>query len=268
MDNLHRALAPISTAAWEQIEDEAARTLRRYMGARRVVDVEGPHGFDFSAVNLGHRTRIDAPAEGVEASQRVVRAMVELRVPFTLTREAVDDVARGSNDSDWQPVKDAARRLAQAEDGLVFEGYAGGNIEGLRQMSSNPAVELPEDLDDYPQAVSQALDKLRGAGVEGPYALILGDDAYTRIAGGADDGYPLLKHIRSLVDRDVVWSPALKGGLVLTLRGGDFDLYLGQDAAIGYLSHDAETVTLYLQETVYFQVQTTEAVVSLSPAEG
>ena len=42
MSNLHRKLAPISDDAWAQIEEEAGRTLKRYLGARRVVDVNGP----------------------------------------------------------------------------------------------------------------------------------------------------------------------------------------------------------------------------------
>ena len=109
MNNLYRDLAPISAAAWAQIEDEAARTLRRYLGARRVVDLHGPEGYDLSAIGTGHISPVDPIAEGVHSAQREVNPLVELRVPFTLTRRAVDDVARGSNDSDWQPLKDAAR---------------------------------------------------------------------------------------------------------------------------------------------------------------
>ena len=41
-----------------------------------------------------------------------MKALVELRVPFELDRQQIDDVERGANDSDWQPVKDAARRIA------------------------------------------------------------------------------------------------------------------------------------------------------------
>ena len=44
MNNLHRELAPISDGAWAQIEQEAARTLKRYLAGRRVVDVKGPGG--------------------------------------------------------------------------------------------------------------------------------------------------------------------------------------------------------------------------------
>jgi uncharacterized linocin/CFP29 family protein len=39
MNNLHRELAPISSAAWSEIEEEARRTFRELAAARRVVDV-------------------------------------------------------------------------------------------------------------------------------------------------------------------------------------------------------------------------------------
>ena len=64
MNNLHRELAPISDVAWAQIEDEATRTLKRHLAARRVVDVHGPAGFELSAVGTGHVTRIESPVDG------------------------------------------------------------------------------------------------------------------------------------------------------------------------------------------------------------
>jgi uncharacterized linocin/CFP29 family protein len=51
---------------------------------------------------------------------------------------------------------------------------------------------------------------------------------------------------------------------VLTTRGGDFDLQLGTDVSIGYLTHDADTVQLYLQETMTFLAYTSEASVALT----
>lgn len=101
MNNLHRELAPVSDQAWEQIEQEAKRTLKRHLAARRVVDVDGPKGFDYSATGTGHLRSLESPVEGVQASQREVKAVVELRIPFELTRAAIDDVERGSEDSDW-----------------------------------------------------------------------------------------------------------------------------------------------------------------------
>src|SRR5580700_6645139 len=79
MNNLHRELAPISDAAWAQIEEETARTFKRYLAGRRVVDVRGPAGADLSAVGTGHLRPIAGLNEGVVARQREVKALVELR---------------------------------------------------------------------------------------------------------------------------------------------------------------------------------------------
>lgn len=267
MNNLHRELAPISDAAWAQIEEEASRTLKRHLAARRVVDVEGPEGVDFSAVGTGHTQRIEPPADGIQAAQRMAMRLVELRVPFELTRQAIDDVERGAEDSDWDPLKEAARKIAFAEDHAVFEGYAAGGIQGIRQGTSNPVVTLPANVEAYPAAVAQAVSQLRLAGVNGPYKLVLGAKPYTAVSGGSEEGYPVLQHIHRLVDGDIVWAPAIEGAFVLTTRGGDFELDIGQDFSVGYLSHTASAVELYLQETFTFRLLTTEASVALVRGE-
>jgi uncharacterized linocin/CFP29 family protein len=267
MNNLHRELAPISEAAWAQIEEEASRTLKRHLAARRVVDVEGPKGLEFSAVGTGHLRQITTPGDGIRAAQREAKALVELRVLFELTRQAIDDVERGAMDSDWSPVKDAARKIAFAEDRAVFDGYAAAGIQGVRQSSSNPALTLPPNVRGYPDAVAQAVSQLRLAGVNGPYALLLGAEPYTAVSGGSDEGYPVLHHIQHLIDGEIVWAPAIEGGFVLTTRGGDFELDIGQDISIGYLDHSETTVRLYLQETFTFLMLTAEAAVVLAPGE-
>src|SRR5271156_5618608 len=265
MNNLHRELAPISAEAWGEIEEEASRTLKRYLAGRRVVDVQGPSGTKLSAVGTGHRKKIAAPGEGVIARQRDVKALVELRVPFALEREAIDDVERGSEDSDWQPVKDAARLIAFAEDGAIFEGYDAAGIVGIRQGNSNPAMTLPSDVRAYPEAIAQGLSQLRLVGVNGPYAVLLGANAYTALAETSDHGYPVLEHVKRLVKEQIIWAPAIAGAFVLTTRGGDFDLHIGQDVSIGYLSHTDTKVQLYLQESFTFLLLTSEASVALNP---
>ncbi len=266
MNNLHRELAPISEAAWAQIEEEASRTLKRYLAGRCVVDVQGPSGTALSAVGTGHLRAIAAPAESIIARQREVKPLVELRVPFELDRQMIDDVERGANNSDWQPAKDAARRIAFAEDGAIFEGYPAAGIEGIRQGTSNPITTLPSDVRNYPDAIAQALNQLRLVGVNGPYSVLLGADAYTALAETSDNGYPVLQHIRRLVDSEIIWAAAIAGAFVVTTRGGDFDLHIGQDISIGYLSHTDAAVRLYLQETFTFLLLTTEAAVALAPA--
>ncbi len=267
MNNLHRELAPISDAAWAQIEEETARTFKRYLAGRRVIDVHGPEGAVLSAIGTGHLQPITAPRDGVLARHREVRALVELRVPFALNRQAIDDVERGANDSDWQPAKDAARQIAFAEDGAVFEGYAAAGIVGIRQGTSNPKIALPSDVREYPRAIAESLSQLRLVGVNGPYSVLLGADAYTALAETSDQGYPVLQHVKRLVDDKIVWAPAINGAFVLTTRGGDFDLHIGQDVSIGYLSHSDTAVQLYLQETFTFLLLTSEAAVALTAPE-
>jgi len=75
----------------------------------------------------------------------------------------------------------------------------------------------------------------------------------------------VLEHIKRLVDGEIIWAPAIAGAFVLTTRGGDFGLYLGQDISIGYLSHTDAIVRLYLQETFTFLLLTSEAAVALVP---
>ena len=265
MNNLHRELAPISDAAWAEIEEETTRTLKRHLAGRRVVDVHGSGGVGFSAVGTGHLKTIAAPGDGILARQRDVKALVEFRVPFELDRQQIDDVERGANDSDWQPAKDAAQKIAFAEDRAIFEGYAAAGIVGVRQGTSNPRLTLPANVREYPDAIAQALSQLRLVGVNGPYSVLLGADAYTALAETSDNGYPVLEHIKKLVKDEIIWTPATTGAFVLTTRGGDFDLHIGQDVSIGYLSHTDSVVRLYLQETLTFLLLTSEAAVALAP---
>ncbi len=264
MNNLHRELAPISDAAWSQIEEETSRTFKRYVAGRRVVDLQGPGGVALPAIGTGHLRDIKASGDGIIARQREVNALVELRVPFDLSRRQIDDVERGANDSDWQPAKDAARRLAFAEDRAIFDGYPAAGIGGIRQGTSNPVGTLPADVRDYPDAIAQALSQLRLVGVNGPYSVLLSAEAYTGLSETRDHGYPVLEHIKRLVDGEIIWAPAIAGAFVLTTRGGDFGLYIGQDVSIGYLSHTDAVVRLYLQETFTFLLLTTEAAVALA----
>jgi uncharacterized linocin/CFP29 family protein len=228
------------------------------------VDVHGPAGAGLAAVATGHLQSIAPAGNGVLSRQREVRALVENRVVFELDRQTIDDVERGAQDSDWQPAKDAARTLAFAEDAAIFEGYAAAGIVGIKQGTSNPAIALPGDVRAYPDAIAQGISRLRLEGVNGPYAAILDSDVYTALAETSDHGYPVLEHVKRLVHDKIIWAPATHGAFVVTTRSGDFDLHLGQDVSIGYLSHSDAKVSLYLQETFTFLFATSEAAVVLT----
>ena len=125
---------------------------------------------------------------------------------------------------------------------------------------------MPGDPSHYPDAIAEALSQLRLAGVNGPYSVVMGADAYTALSEASDHGYPVIQHIQRLVNEEIIFAPAIAGAFVLTTRGGDFELHLGQDVSIGYLSHDDKIVSLYLQESMTFMLLTAEASVALKPA--
>ncbi|MCK0172587.1 family 1 encapsulin nanocompartment shell protein [Mycolicibacterium sp. F2034L] len=264
MNNLYRDLAPVTDAAWAAIEEEATRTFKRHIAGRRVIDVSEPSGAVTAAISTGHLREVPPPGDGVTAQVRESRPLVRLRAPFTVSRDAIDDVERGAQDSDWDPVKNAAKKLAFAEDRAVFEGYAAASIDGIRTSSSNPVLRLPENAREMADVVAQALSALRLAGVDGPYSVLLSAEVYTKVSETTEHGYPILEHLNRLVDGDIIWAPAIDGAFVLSTRGGDFDLQLGTDVSIGYLSHDATTVQLYLEETLTFLCYTAEASVALT----
>ncbi|HEU4617063.1 MAG TPA: family 1 encapsulin nanocompartment shell protein [Gammaproteobacteria bacterium] len=264
MKHLHRELAPISSEAWEEIDAEAARTLRRTLAGRKLVDFKGPLGWDRSAEGRGRTQRIAAPREGVEAALRLTRPLVEIEAPFVLPRAEIDAIARGARDADLQNVVRAARSAALTEDQAIFRGFAAAGIEGLFERGKGQALTLTDDYEKYPQVVATALTWLRNQGIEGPYAIALGPRCYEGLTETTNrGGYPVINMVMQQLDGRIVWAPAVDGAVIMSLRGGDFELVVGQDFAIGYRSHDAGTVTLYLQESFTFAAYNPEAAVPL-----
>jgi uncharacterized linocin/CFP29 family protein len=269
VSHLLREHAPITDAAWRLIDDEARERLTPALAARKLVDFSGPHGWEHSATNVGRVRRIDtAPGvDGVSAAQRRVLAVVELRADFSLDRAELRDADRGADDVDLGPLDTAARRIAVAENRAVFHGLPAASIEGIAQVSTHPPISLGEgNFDDYPTHVARAVEMLLSAGIEGPYGLALGPEAYTHVLETSEHGgYPLLEHLRKIIGGPLVWAPGVDGAVVVSQRGGDFLLEVGEDLAIGYDAHDRETVDLYLVESFTFRVATPEAAVALTP---
>ncbi|MFC0315631.1 family 1 encapsulin nanocompartment shell protein [Gordonia phosphorivorans] len=264
MNNLHRELAPISDAAWAEIEEEAGRSFKRNSAGRRLVDVTGPLGLDVDAVTRGRRAKIDSPADGVEAYLRQAQPLVEVKVPFTVSREAIDNVDRGAPDADWDSVVRAASELARTEDKAIFEGFAAADITGMIQAAAGESLGLPESVVDFPEAISAAINRLRLNSVDGPYSLALSADLYAEVNETVNDGYPVRQHLqRILTDGDIIWAPAITGAVLISTRGGDFELTIGQDVSIGYDSHDGDVVNLYFTESFTYLTHSPEAAVPL-----
>jgi uncharacterized linocin/CFP29 family protein len=152
-----------------------------------------------------------------------------------------------------------------AENIAVLHGWQGGT-RGLRETSPHEPIALGQTGEQYPEAVAAAVDRLLQSGVGGPYGLALASEQY-RVAAQTTEhgGYPVLEHLRRILDGPIVWTPGVTDAFVVSQRGGDFVLHSGQDLSIGYDRHDAETVGLYLQESFSFHVATPEAAVVLTP---
>lgn len=264
MNHLNRELAPITPEAWQEIEEEAGSTLKRMLAGRKLFDFEGPHGWDYAAVNLGRvRNLKKAPQSDARIRQRIVQPLIEARVPFTLDRDELEAAGRGAPDIELDAVTEAARKAALMEDGALFNGYAAAGITGVMQTDEHKALTITEDYTRYPSLVAEATNMLRSAAVDGPYAIALGPRCYAELTRTTEQGYPVMEHVRRLLKGPIVWAPAVDGAVVVSLRGGDVSLHVGQDFSIGYTSHSDSSVSLYIQESFTSLVYGPEAAVPL-----
>jgi uncharacterized linocin/CFP29 family protein len=268
MSHLLRDKAPFGDQVWSLLDEEARSRLTAALAARKLVDFSPPHGWEHSATNLGRVEPLTHPTDGIRASRRKVLALTELRAPFTLSRAELEDAERGAEDVDLDPLAEAAVRIATAENAAVFHGWGDAGITGIAQACSHPGVPLDEDFDAYARHVAEAVETLLKAGVSGPYGLALGPDGYTGVIQSTEHGGVLLfDHLKQILGGGpIVWSPGVKGAVVLSQRGGDFLFESGQDLSVGYDSHDADTVHLYIEESFSFRVAAPEAACALVPS--
>ena len=150
MNNLYRDLAPITEAAWAEIELEATRTFKRHIAGRRVVDVSEPGGPVTAAISTGHLLDVAPPGDGVVAHLRAAKPLVRLRVPFAVTREAIDDVERGA--AQWEAAELAARVQRALRDVRGPDGDRGvrQDIDHVLLGATMPAVLVEVGFIDHP----------------------------------------------------------------------------------------------------------------------
>jgi uncharacterized linocin/CFP29 family protein len=269
-NHLLRGHAPITDAGWKLIDEEARERLLPGLATRRLVDFSGPHGWELSATNLGRVERANVSEQkGVEANRRVVLPLIELRSRFTVSREELRAGDRGAEDVDFASLDAAAQRIVDAENTAVFHAWPKAGIEGITASSPHKPIVRGKSFDDYPGCVARAVELLLRNGIEGPYGIALGREDYTSVVEtGEHGGYPLLDHLRKIAKGPIVWAPGVVGAVVLSMRGGDFEFNSGQDLSVGYESHDADAVSLYIEESYSFRVLTPEAAVAIAPPKG
>ena len=261
-DLLRRSLAPLTAEAWAEIDSTAARILKSHLTTRSFVDFNGPHGWDLAAVNLG---RLEIPQKAADGEppwgKRMVQPLIETRIPLQLDQMEIDGIARGAKDINFDSLEDAAHRAALFEESAVYNGFEAGGIEGILSQNDHHPINLPDTPQGFPQMVALAIRKMRLVGIEGPFTLILGNDAWVDLMQSGSGGYPPQLIVRKLIGGDIHMSPTFEGGLLVSAAGGYFELTVGQDFSIGYTSHDQSKLELYLTESFTFRVLEPKAAV-------
>lgn len=263
MDILKRSSAPLTEEAWSEIDAQAKSALVGALAGRRVVDVAGPKGWKFSAVSDGTLTLAEeTPVEGMSYGTRDVLPLVEIIVPFTMPLWDLDDISRGSKTLDFTPLQEAAFKAAHFEDIAIFHGIEDSGMLGLELEADNEPIEMKLEEESIVSSVISAVEVLRLRSVQGPYALVCPEPLWKKIQ--------ITSNIRSLwkriinvlgSDSKIILSPQYETTMLLSTRGGDNELTIGQDFSIGYQSHTNTEVNLYITETFAFRVFAPEAVV-------
>ncbi len=266
MDILKRELAPIPQEAWAEIDEQASRTLKALLSARKVVDVSAPQGPSFPGVPEGRLEYPDPqPNEKLNYGIHKVHHLVETRVNFDLNIREMDNVVRGAKDVDLANLEDAARRIALFEESVVYHGLGQANIKGLKRCSESECLTAGSSPESLLETVAEGVTTFAARSVEGPYAFVVGPQLWSRMSAHFQ-GYPVKMQAENILGGPVVLSPYLSGefaneAFLVTTRGGDLELVLGQDLAIGYEKHGADTVTLYFTESFTFRILEPAAVI-------
>jgi uncharacterized linocin/CFP29 family protein len=264
MSLFKREHAPITDKAWKAIDETTAGVLSTSLKARRFVDVSEPKGWDYSALGLGRLELAEgSPVEEVEYGLRSVQPLVEARVRCELDIWELDNLSRGAPHVELTPLEEAARRAARFEDQALLLGLENAGIEGIAQKQAHHAQPFEHEPDRFLGAVSSAMLALQRSSVGGPFALVVGVETFLFLAS-EPTGYPLLKRVGALVEGPVLETDLIEGGLLVSLRGNDFQLTVGQDFSVGYETHDSQRVRLFITESFTFRTMEPRAVIRLS----
>ncbi|MFW5790105.1 MAG: family 1 encapsulin nanocompartment shell protein [Halanaerobiaceae bacterium] len=262
VDILNRSLAPIPDEAWEFLDEEAKDILELRLGARKVVEFEGPLGLDVSSINTGRMNKISA--EGAEFRSRETLNLIEVELPVKIDRTEIDAFVRGAEDADSDPVREAAKKMAEIENKAIFFGMPEAGIEGIIPLSKEEydPIKIEEDRSSFFSAIFTAREKLLEAGIEDSYKIIMGPKHYNLLNKLETSGYPFFKKIEDLVGSEIIYVPELGDNSVMLAAGDDFELFVGQDVSLGFKDYDADSVDLFLFETFTFKVNGPEAAIT------
>jgi uncharacterized linocin/CFP29 family protein len=254
MDMLKRELAPLAEAAWKEIDERASEVLKSHLTARKIVSVKGPYGWDYTVIPEGRLRLLEFNMEDdVKTGQYQVKPLVETRVLFSLNRWEMDNIIRGARDVRLDDLEKAMHKMALFEENAVYNSYAEGGIKGLFESAEHEPIQFGDDGTSIMESLSKAVLMMKDAYEEMPYTLVVGEEGWKRVNTEVH-GYPLIKRVRDIIGGDVVFSSVVEDAILLPYNHEDLELVVGGDFSIGYDTHDAKAVQLYVAESFTFRV--------------
>src|SRR5438552_10349580 len=117
MEWLRRSAAPLSEKVWKEIDSMAGSMFKQTVVARRIVDFDGPRGWNHVATQLGTFKPANVPqASGkVRFSVPDVMLLTELRADFEIPWADIDIYERVGPTLESKSIEEAAHYTALAE---------------------------------------------------------------------------------------------------------------------------------------------------------
>ncbi|MFW5872471.1 MAG: family 1 encapsulin nanocompartment shell protein [bacterium] len=252
MDILKKSLAPITKEAWEAIEEQTRDVFKTNLTARKIVDIDGPKGIDYGAVSTGKLIIPESQPNNLSYGINQVQPLIETRNLFSLNIWELDNASRGAVDINLDNLIEAAKKMAEFEEKVIYYGLKEAGIHGIVNSSEN-TIKKPQDLEDLPRIIAEALDIFKINGIEGPFSLIINPKDWNDFFDSSR-GYPLNQRVGEMISGQFILAPYVSDMLLVSKRGGDMRMTIGQDLSIGYNSHDTKNVELFLTESFTFQV--------------
>lgn len=249
---LYRDLAPVSKKVWDEMEERLMEIFKTHLSARKVVKVDGPNGKDYNVITEGRLDKIEEESDICYSNYKVI-PLTEVRIEFEMGRWELDNITRGAKDIDYEPLEEAAKKLALFEDNVVYNGLKNAKIKGLIESAEIDEIKFGDDINSILDSVSRGVIELRKSFQEGPFTLVVGEDAYRSIFTQGSN-YPLDKRIEDLTGSKIVYSHVLDGALLVPYNHDDLELTIGQDLSIGYQSNDNKNVRFFITESFTFRV--------------
>lgn len=263
MDILRRSISPITSKQWEEIDKRAKEVFSTQLHGRLFVDVVGPFGWEYAAHPVGEVDILSKEGDPVIFGLRKALPLVELKSYFYLDLNELDKIERGHPAVNLSALEEAVRTVASFEDEAIFEGCERSGIKGLLAYKDGRTIPSSTKEEDLLESLYKALSRFHSDGIEGPYTLVINLEKWIKLVK-EERGYPIYKKVKDILnDGRIITTPRINDALVISERGGDFELILGQDLSIGYEATEGSKVKLFITETFTFRVVNPEALVYL-----